>query len=362
MTRRLLQRLAAAALTLVALVAAVTAMTGNGFAQGSAAQANYAPSNTALPVVSGSAQVGQTLTTTLGTWSYQTAPSYSFSWLRCNSSGTSCATIAGASSQTYVLQSADSGSTIRAQVTAQNADGSTSATSNQTAVVGATANAPVNTAPPTISGSAQVGQTLTATTGTWSSPTTPTYSYTWLRCNTTGASCTNIAGATATTYVAQAADAGSTLRAVVTAANGQGTASATSAQTAAVTASSSAAGTVPASSVTLPLRLVIDRVSFQPRRLTSRGALLARFHVADTQGRSVVGALVYAIGLPYSWAKGAAEVATGQDGWATLTVTPTRELPLRRGHTLVFFVRARVQGQDVLAGSSTRRLVQVLTG
>jgi hypothetical protein len=41
-------------------------------------------------------------------------------------------------------------------------------------------------------------------------------------------------------------------------------------------------------------------------------------------------------------------------------MTPTRNLPLRRGSALVVFVRARVEGQSLLAGSSTRRLVQVI--
>ncbi|MGD0715486.1 MAG: hypothetical protein ABSB24_15065 [Gaiellaceae bacterium] len=360
MTRRILPRLAVSAATLAVLAVAFTALAGSSFAEGSAAQANYAPTNTAPPVISGTAQLGQTLTTTTGTWTYQTAPSYSFQWQRCNSSGASCSTIAGAAASTYVVQSADSGSTLRAVVTAQNADGTTSATSAQTAAVGS--NAPSNSVLPAITGTPKVGQTLTTSTGTWNSPTTPTYAYAWQRCNSTGDACVAIAGATASTYVAQTADSGSTLRAQVTAANAQGTASATSAQTAAVVAASGTSGSVPASSVTLPLRLVIDQVSFQPRRLTNRASILARFHVSDTLGNSVNGALVYTIGLPYSWAKSGAEVASGTDGWATLSIQPTRNLPLGRGHALVFFVRARVAGQPILAGSSTRRLVQVLTG
>jgi hypothetical protein len=359
MRRRLLTRRTAAA-TIVVL-AGLGALAGSGFAQGSAAQANYAPTNTAPPVISGTAQSGQTLTTTTGTWTYQTAPTFSFQWQRCNESGASCASIAGATSSTYVVQAADNASTLRAVVTAQNVDGTTSATSAQTAKIGSSG--PSNTALPAITGTVKVGQTLTTTPGTWSSSTTPTFAYAWQRCNTAGDACAAIAGATATTYVLQAADAGSTLRAQVTATSTQGTASATSAQTATVVTSSGSTGTVvPAASVLLPVRLVIDRIQFQPRRLTNRAQILARFHIADTRGNSVSGALVYAIGLPYAWAKGGPEVTSGQDGWATLSIQPTRNLPLGRGHSLVFFVRARVQGQDILAGSSTRRLVQVLTG
>ena len=359
MRRRLLNRRTAAA-TLIVL-AALGALASSGFAQGSAAQANYAPTNTAPPVISGTAQVAQTLTTTTGTWTYQTAPTFSFQWQRCNESGGSCTSITGATASTYVVQAADNSATLRAVVTAQNADGTTSATSAQTAKVGS--NGPSNTVLSAITGTAKVGQTLTTTPGTWSSSATPTFTYAWQRCNTTGDACTAIAGATASTYVVQAADVGSTLRAQVTAANTQGSASATSAQTAAVVTSSGSTGSVvPAASVILPVRLVIDRIQFQPTRLTNRGQILARFHIADTSGNSVSGALVYAIGLPYAWAKAGPEVTSAQDGWATLSIQPTRNLPLGRGHSLVFFVRARVQGQDILAGSSTRRLVQVLTG
>ena len=70
----------------------------------------------------------------------------------------------------------------------------------------ATQVAPVNTAPPTITGTTTVGQTLTAANGTWSnSPTT--YAYQWLRCNGGGNSCINVANGTQKTYTLVGADA-----------------------------------------------------------------------------------------------------------------------------------------------------------
>src|SRR5215212_70149 len=91
----------------------------------------------------------------------------------------------------------------------------------------ATAAAPVNTVAPTISGTPQVGQVLTANNGTWTnSPTS--YAYQWLRCNGGGNSCVNVANGTQKTYTLVGADAGRTIRVKVTATNADGSASAQS--------------------------------------------------------------------------------------------------------------------------------------
>jgi hypothetical protein len=55
------------------------------------------------------------------------------------------------------------------------------------------------------------------------------------------------------------------------------------------------------------------------------------------------------------------EAHTGQDGWATLSFFARPGFPLRTRHNVQFFVRARKSGDNVLAGVSTRRLVQVGT-
>ena len=226
--------------------------------------------------------------------------------------------------------------------------------------------APTNSAAPTISGTAQVGQTLTAATGTWNSSTTPTFTYQWQRCDTAGNNCVAIPGATAQTYTVSNDDVNNTLRVVVTATNSSGSGSATSSQTAVVSQpgpagaikTASGATSVPASSVNLPERLIINGVKFTPNVLSSRNPFTLRVHVVDTRGYLVRDALVKSTALPYAWAKSPTEVRTGEDGWATITVTPTRNMPLRRD-ALVFQVRARVEGQNLLAGSSSRRLIQV---
>ncbi len=188
------------------------------------------PASTALPTISGTTTQGQTLSSSRGSWSHSPT-SFTRQWQRCNSAGASCASISSATSGTYLLALVDAGSTIRVVVTAKNAYGSTSATSSQTAVVAGLP--PVNTALPGISGTTTQGQQLTAGNGTWdNSPTT--YTYQWRRCDSSGASCVDIVGATASAYTLAGADAFSTVRVVVTAANPYGSTSATSAQTAVV--------------------------------------------------------------------------------------------------------------------------------
>lgn len=98
---------------------------------------------------------------------------------------------------------------------------------------------PASTALPTISGIPTEGQVLVVSNGTWTeSPTS--YTYQWQDCKGSGNNCASISGASSGSYTIQAGDGGDTLRAVVTATNLGGSASASSAQTAVVTA-----GTVP---------------------------------------------------------------------------------------------------------------------
>ena len=89
---------------------------------------------------------------------------------------------------------------------------------------------PTGTAVPTISGTVAVGQTLTASTGTWlNSPVT--YAYQWQRCDAAGANCAPIPSATTQTYMVTPSDAGFTLEVVVSATNVYGAGTATSAPT-----------------------------------------------------------------------------------------------------------------------------------
>ena len=306
------------------------------------------------PVVTGTASVGNILQATTGSWDNDPT-SYAYQWERCKTgSPSSCSNIKGATKATYNVTAADVGMQMRVVVTAKNADGKASSESNPVGPV-SSGKPPTSTAPPSITGSATVGSTLTATTGSWTGDPT-SFAYQWLRCDAAGENCGALQSDTSKTYKVASDDAGATLRVRVTAKNADGTASATSTQTP-VVSTGTGGSAIPVATVSLPNRLVISQVKFEPTVLHSRSPFTARFKVSDAKGRPVAGALVYALGLPYSWIRSGKEAPTDSSGWATVTLDPTAQVPSRGA--IVFFVRARKPGDSLLAGVSTRRLVQV---
>lgn len=88
--------------------------------------------------------------------------------------------------------------------------------------------APYMTAIPTLSGTFTSGQTITLANGTWAGDATITYTYAWYANNI------QISGATSGTFVLTASQVGKRIVGRVTATNGAGTASATTAPSAAV--------------------------------------------------------------------------------------------------------------------------------
>jgi hypothetical protein len=320
------------------------------------------------PNVTGPLQVGGTLTVGTGNWSGTPTISFAFAWQRCQ--GSACHFIPGATHQTYVATVADVGMRLRARVTAVNRVASVTIFSNLTSgAITVPGTSPVSLSAPTIAGKVEQGQTVTVSAGSWRSESAPSFGYAWLRCDARGANCLPIASQTSATYTVTSADVGHTLRAAVTATNQSGSSTATSSSTGLVVKQPTnlvrlADGTfsIPAADVSLPQRLIISDVSFSPRRLRSRAAFTARFRVSDTRGYAVRDALVYVIGLPYNRLAGAPEVRTDTAGYATVRLHPTSKLPLGRGSALVVFRPGRNESGNLLAGVSTRRLVQVLVG
>jgi hypothetical protein len=331
------------------------------------ARTKAAPVNTVEPQISGSAVQGQTLTASTGIWS-NNPTSFAFQWRRCPKDGgagdaSNCGVILGATNSSYLLVVADVGFTIRVRVTASNASGSASKASNPTAVVGAVGT-PVNTSLPVITGTPQVGQTLTAGTGTWTGSGI-TFAFQWRRCNQTGDSCTDIAGATAATHVIASSELGATLRVGVSATNASGSARATSPATSVIseppTGCPAGPGPAQVADVVPPARLVIDGQQTLPTVLpVGTHELTVRYHVSDTCGQSVQGALVYATALPYSQLSIPPEQPTGPTGYALLSFHTLFGFPVSQHQQLIaMFVRARKQGENLLAGISTRRLFSI---
>jgi hypothetical protein len=122
----------------------VTATNGDGSRSAQAAsaivRAAERPRNTSLPTIAGTTREGQTLTAGPGGWTGTQPVRFSYQWQRCDRSGGSCSNIIGATNQTYVLTAADVGRTLRVNVTARNAAGSSSRRSAATN--------PIEAAPP----------------------------------------------------------------------------------------------------------------------------------------------------------------------------------------------------------------------
>jgi hypothetical protein len=98
--------------------------------------------------------------------------------------------------------------------------------------------APSNISPPVITGRAWTAQTLTASTGSWTGTEPLTYAYQWQSCNSLGEACTDIAGATGSSYVVKNGDLANTLRVLVGVSNPVGAVSSASAVTTVVVESS----------------------------------------------------------------------------------------------------------------------------
>lgn len=331
-----------------------------------------APINSALPTLSGTTTQGQTLAVSTGTWSGPTPITFTYKWQRCDAAGSNCVDASAVITTNMItLASADVGKTIRGIVIATNGSGATTVTSGPSAVVATISNGPTNTALPSISGTALQGQSLVLNAGAWAGPTPITFTYQWRRCDSIGNNCADASTVITTPAITLAsADIGKTIRGIVVATNANGSTTATSAPTAIVAAPSSLPGattladgriSVPVTSVSLPERLVISRVQFQPGRLITRSPFTLTVWVTDTKGHAVRDALVLATMIPYGWAGQPAETTTAADGTVTFTVKPTINMPVRRS-ALLAFVRARNPSEDILAGVSTRRLIQVSIG
>jgi hypothetical protein len=211
-----------------------------------------APESVTAPTISGEARDGHTLSSSTGTWSGGTPLSYSYSWEICNGSGAECQPIAGATGASLSLTHSQVGETVRVSVTAENSGGSATSASHTTSVVAA--EAPAILEAPTLEGEAVEGHSLRVSSGNWAGTPPLSFSYQWETCNSSGGSCSAIAGALSSSYLVGASEVGDTIRVTVTAENSAGQASSASSHSAPVTAQ-------PPSDTTLPTISGVARVA-----------------------------------------------------------------------------------------------------
>lgn len=181
--------------------------------------------------------VGEVLTTSNGTWTNNPIPPFLYSWQDCNAAGVSCVAIAGATSSSYTVATADIGSTIAVIVTACNGGGCVPQKSNVTGLVTGSG-APSNTSLPILTGGPgfpNLAAGVDTSNGSWANAPTG-FTYQWQACDGTGAGCANISGATSSGYtLTSPVIVGSTVRVIVTATNGAGSTPAISAASAKIT-------------------------------------------------------------------------------------------------------------------------------
>jgi hypothetical protein len=190
---------------------------------------------------------------------------------------------------------------------------------------------------------------LTARGGTWTGQEPLTKAWQWQRCDTSGANCASLAGATAATYKLTAADVGSRMRVVETVSNQGGSNFAGSTLTSIVAQlrPTPSKRVIPVTKVLLPNQLQLD--SFKYTRAGQR--LTVRFRVSDDRGFRISGAIVGVEVVPGSGA--VVERRTDSTGWAKFTYR------FGQATTLYFYVTARKPGEKLQSGVSTSTLYRL---
>ncbi|HEX4034604.1 MAG TPA: hypothetical protein VHX66_09185, partial [Solirubrobacteraceae bacterium] len=201
------------------------------------------PTNSVQPQISGSAQPGQTLTVSDGTWT-PLPSSFAYQWERCDASGNGCADIQNnAQGESYIPTNDDVGHELVAIVTATGTGGHSAVSSPPSEAVSVAA--PSNSGLPSITGTLQQGQQLTAQNGSWDNAP-DSFSYQWERCDPSGNGCADEpVGGMSVNYVPSSGDVGETLRVIVTAGNSTGKSPATSPASGAILIAAPAVSTPP---------------------------------------------------------------------------------------------------------------------
>jgi hypothetical protein len=176
------------------------------------------------PEIFGGNTVDTPLSVSSGFWDGSTPIAFTYSWRRCNPAGdlASCVEVATTTSYTPTLQ--DIGFSFRVWITGTNPAGTDAGITNHTfPIVDKPHFAPSALRDPVVAGTLVIGRQLTADTGSFDGDEPIKTSFTWQRCDATGAACRVITTAKKVVYFPTLADIGYTIRFVVTAVNAYGT-------------------------------------------------------------------------------------------------------------------------------------------
>ena len=193
------------------------------------------PSNSAVPSVSGTLNVGKTMSATTGSWSGTPTIEFEYEWQRCTTAQTSsCNPIADATESTYDLQLADLTNRVRVVVTGSNDFPTFSQAKAASAISGIvqpnpgtlpganqTSTASITTLAPGSAALPQSGDTLHAQ-GWLFNPAATSTGFQWFGCDANGINCAAIPGVSAQNYLLSDADVGTRLCVKVTGTNASG--------------------------------------------------------------------------------------------------------------------------------------------
>jgi hypothetical protein len=332
--------------SLVVRVAAANAG-GGGLSVPSAptAAAIQPPTNAVSPSLStNNPAEGVALSVSQGTWSGYPAPAYTYQWQRCNSTAGECTSISGATSVGYTPKAAEAGKTIQAIVRAANSAGQASASTHasNTVTSAVITTAPANISRPTFStNTPQQDVAISITNGEWTGSPSPSFTYRWERCNTSGEECTIIPAAISSSYTPVATDVAKTLKAVVTADNSTGEGSAETGRSSAV----------------VPQGVVVP-----PAPVNSTAPTLSNNSPRQGQSESVSNGLWInnPISYHYQWqdCNTAGKECSNISGATISSYTPVAS---DVGKTLTAVVTARNSGGEHSAASSTSSIVVAAT-